>query len=71
MGVALTVAEAVTLLDPPMTERQLRAFVRELGWQPVSSRRSGRRGHPVAAYDSAQIFKLHAALAPWLGFQRA
>ena len=66
MPVALTLAEASTLLDPPMTERQLREIVRALRWQPAGTRRTGRAGHPTLAYDSADILRLHAALVPWL-----
>jgi hypothetical protein len=66
-AVTLTIAEAATILDPPLTERQLRAIIRELRWQPAAWRHPGTgRGHPVAAYDWAQISRLHTALLPWL-----
>ncbi len=66
---ALTLAEAATLLDPPLTERQLRQIVTALRWQPADHRHNGRMsgGRPAAAYDAIELMKLHAALAPWLG----
>jgi hypothetical protein len=65
-GTALTLAEAATILEPPITERQLRAIVRALHWQPTGYRSNGRPGHPWPLYDAEQIMKLHEALAPWL-----
>jgi hypothetical protein len=66
-AVLLTVAEAVTLLDPPMTARQLRAIIRELRWQPDGWQHPGTgRGHPVARYDWDRLCRLHTALMPWL-----
>jgi len=64
---ALTLAEAAQILDPPMTERQLRAIIGALGWQSAGTRPSGRRGRPAATYPWQQITELHAALVPWLG----
>jgi hypothetical protein len=63
---ALTLAEASQVLDPPMTEQQLRAIIGALGWQPAGTRPSGRRGRPAATYPWQQISQLHAALVPWL-----
>jgi hypothetical protein len=66
-AVLLTLAEAASVLDPPLSERQLRAIVRELRWQPAGWRHAGTgRGHPVACYDWAQLSRLHTALLPWL-----
>jgi hypothetical protein len=65
-AVTLTLAEAATLLDPPMTEQQLRRIVRALGWQPRTGRYTGRRGRPADAYDAVRLMELHAALAPFL-----
>jgi hypothetical protein len=65
-AVTLTLSEAAAVLDPPMTERQLRAIVSALGWQPCGTRRDGRSGRPAAQYDAAEVMRLHAALAPWL-----
>jgi hypothetical protein len=66
-GVALTLSEAAAILDPPFSEQQLRQIIRALGWQPAAWRHPGTgRGHPVAAYDWAQISRLHTALLPWL-----
>jgi hypothetical protein len=66
MDAALTLAEAAQVLDPPITERQLRVIVAALGWQPTEVRYSGRTGRPPAAYDAAELMKLHQALLPWL-----
>ena len=66
-GTALTLAEAATILNPPITERDLRAIVRALHWQPTGHRSNGRPGHPWPLYDAEQIMKLHGALSPWLG----
>lgn len=65
--VALTLAEAASVLDPPLTERQLRQIVAALGWQPSGRRSNGRRGHPVWTYDSAALLALHAAVSPFIG----
>jgi hypothetical protein len=61
----LTLAEAVTVLDPPMAEKQLRAIVRALRWQPQGWRHNGH-GHPFATYSATEIMRLHAALLPFL-----
>ena len=65
--VTLTLAEAAQVLDPPMTEQQLRAIVRALGWQAEGRRHTGRAGRPALRYDAGRILKLHAALVPFLG----
>lgn len=65
-AVTLTLAEAAAMLDPPVSERQLRAIVSALRWQPSGQRRTGRQGFPALTYDSAEILKLHGALTPWL-----
>ena len=65
-----TLAEAATpgLLDPPLSERQLRGIIRELRWQPDGWRHPGTgRSHPVACYSAARILALHGALAPFIG----
>ena len=62
----LTLAEAATLLHPPMTERQLRMIIRALGWQPAGIRRSDRPGRRTRTYQAAEIMRLHQALTPWL-----
>ena len=62
-AVTLTHAEAAQVLEPPLSERQLRDIVRALGWQPSGHRHTGRPGKPVAVYDWAKITRLHAALA--------
>ena len=63
---AFTLAEAATILDPPLSERQLRMIIRALGWQPSGKRYSGRRGHPEATFDAAAIMRLHQALVPFM-----
>lgn len=66
MDVALTLAEAATLLDPPLTEQQLRMIVKALGWQHTGTRPNGRAGHPPLTYDAARLMALHRALLPFL-----
>lgn len=65
-AVTFTLAEAAMVLDPPVTEQQLRAIVTALGWKPDGWRRRAARGHPFPEYDAAEILKLHAALVPFL-----
>lgn len=62
---SLTLAEAAAILDPPVAERQLRAIVTALGWQPAAYRRTGRAGRPAPAYDATMLLRLGAALAPF------
>ncbi len=62
---SLTLAEAAAILQPPLTERQLRAIVTALAWQPSGHRRTGRAGRPAPAYDAAMLLRLGAALAPF------
>src|SRR5260221_4202932 len=64
VDVPVTLAEAATLLQPPMTEPQLRAIIRALGWQPVRHPRGGRGHH--ATYPWPAISALHQALLPFL-----
>lgn len=66
--VTLTLAEAAQVLDPPMTEQQLRKIVRALGWQAADQRRTGKPGHPAPAYPAAGLMRLHAALVPFLNY---
>lgn len=66
--VEFTLAEAATVLDPPLTEAQLRVIVRALGWQPDGWQHPGTgRSHPVACYSAARILALHGALMPYIG----
>lgn len=65
-AVQLTIADAAPLLEPPLPERGLRDIVRALGWQAAGWRQTGRKGHPTALYDWADLCALHAALAPFL-----
>jgi hypothetical protein len=64
-AVALTLAEAAAVLEPPMAEQQLRQIVTALGWQPDAWRRTGRPGHPAPMYHAERLMRLHAALAPF------
>jgi hypothetical protein len=70
MDAALTLAEAAQVLDPPITERQLRAIVAALHWEPAEVRHNGRTGRPPAAYDAARLMRLHAALVPFMDAPR-
>ena len=63
---AFTLAEAATVLNPPLSEHQLRMIVRALGWQPCGKRYTGKGGHPFATYDAARLMQLHAVLLPYL-----
>jgi hypothetical protein len=66
VSVAFTLGEAAEVLDPPMTEKQLRAIIKSLGWKPAGMRYTGRSGHPVATWDMARIQRLHIALLPFM-----
>jgi hypothetical protein len=66
VDVQFTLAEAVTVLDPPLTEVQLRRIVAALGWRAAGYAHTGRPGHPVARYDWLDLAGLHAALVPYL-----
>jgi len=66
-AVALTLGEAAAVLDPPLTEAQLRAIVTALRWPAEGYRRTGRAGRPAPCYDWARLAGLHAALVPFLG----
>ncbi len=65
-AVALTLGEAAQVLDPPVTEQQLRSIVTALRWQPRGWRRTGRPGHPAPLYETAELMQLHAALTPFM-----
>lgn len=64
--VALTLTEAASVLEPPITEHQLRIIIRALAIQPVGNRYSGQAGRPQATYDATELTRLAGALAPWL-----
>lgn len=63
---AFTLAEAVPLLNPPITETQLRQIIHALHWQPTGRRYTGRSGRPADTYSADRLFKLHAALIPFI-----
>ena len=63
--VTLTLAEAAAILEPPLTEQQLRRIIQALGWPPDAVRHTGRPGKPVHAYNAARLMQLHAALVPF------
>jgi len=69
-AVTLTLAEAAQVLEPPMSEAQLRRIISALGWKPAGWRRTGRSGHPFPEYDAAALMRLHAALLPFLAVER-
>lgn len=64
--VAFTIDEAIMVLDPPITYRQLAALIAALGIRPVGKRREPKRGRPRLTYDAAELMRLHAAVLPWL-----
>ena len=65
--IQLTLAEAAEVLEPSMSEDQLRQIITALRWQPDGVRYTGRAGRPVATYDATRLFKLHTALVPHQG----
>lgn len=65
-NLAFTLAEAATVLDPPLSEQQLRMVIRALGRQPDGHRYTGRSGHPASTYDAAWLMRLHGALIPFM-----
>jgi len=65
-AVTLTLAEAAALLEPPLTEAQLREILHALRWKPTAVRRTGRPGHPVPVYPADELMRLHAAITPFL-----
>ena len=69
--VALTLAEAAEVLDPPMSADQLRQIVSALGWKPAGNRHTGKRGRPWPVYEATRLLELHAALVPFLANDRA
>lgn len=66
MDADLTLAEAVTVLNPPIGEPQLRAIIRALALPHTGTRPNGRKGRPQLTYPATQLMALHAALVPWL-----
>ncbi len=62
--VGLTIDEALTVLNPPMTHRQLAGLIAALHIRPVGKRPQPRRGRPALTYDWAELCRLHAAIAP-------
>lgn len=70
-AVALTLAEAAVVLEPPIAEPQLRQIVTALGWQPSGHRHTGRAGRPAPEYDATRLLQLHAAIVPFIGDNHA
>lgn len=67
MDVALTLAEACAVLDPPIGERALYDIVHALPRiRPCGRRWTGGMGRPADLYDWGELTRLHAAVAPWL-----
>lgn len=60
----LTLPEAAEILDPPLTEEQLRALVQATGLRPCGFRRTGGAGRPPRTYPAGALMRLHAANAP-------
>lgn len=66
-NVQFTITEAVQLLHPPITDRNLRAIIAQLpGFTPAGSRHDGTPGRPHHTYEWADLTRLHAAITPWL-----
>jgi len=64
--VQLTLQEACAVLDPPMSEPQLRIIIRALAIQPTGRRHNGQAGRPIDTFEAAELMRLHGALTPWL-----
>jgi len=64
--VAFTIDEAITLLNPPMTHRQLADLIAALRIRPVGKRPQPGKGRPTFTYNASELFKLHGAVTPWL-----
>lgn len=69
-AVTLTLSEAAAILDPPVSEQQLRQIITALRWKPAGWRHRSGRGHPWPEYDATRIIRLHAALLPFLPLER-
>ena len=63
---SLTITEALSLLDPPITEAQLRHAIAAAGLKPCGSRPTGQPGRPHPTYSWPELVALHGALSPWL-----
>ena len=61
--VTFTLAEALQVLDPPMTRRQLRRAITQASLRPSGKRYTGCAGRPALRYDAADLMKIHSA---WL-----
>ena len=61
----LTVDEAITWLDPPISRRLLATLIQELKITPAGKRPS-TGGRPANAYDAGELMRLHSGLASWL-----
>lgn len=70
VSVAFTLGEAAAVLDPPLSEDELRAIIRALHWKPAGKRYTGRGGHPFDTFDMARIQRLHIALRPFMDAAR-
>jgi hypothetical protein len=62
----LTLGEFAQVLDPPMSELQLRMIVTALGIEPSGARRTGAPGRPVSCYPASIVMRVHAAVAPFV-----
>ena len=63
---AFTIAEALPLLHPPITEAQLRHAIAAAGLKPCGTRPTGQPGRPHPVYQWSELAALHGALSPWL-----
>jgi len=61
MDVLLTIEEAATWLDPPVTAAQLKHLVQATELQPQGVRYTGRPGRPGSCYPMSQLQLVHAA----------
>ena len=61
-----TLREFAAMLNPPMSEQQLRYLVRALNWQPTGVRLTGTGGHPRQTFGADDLRRAYAAVAPLL-----
>jgi hypothetical protein len=64
--VAFTIDEAISVLDPPVTHRQMADLITTLHIRPVGKRPRPGKGRPTFTYDASELMRLHGAVAPWL-----
>ncbi|MGW5259671.1 hypothetical protein ACWEQG_01770 [Microbispora sp. NPDC004025] len=57
-----TIDDAAQLLHPEMSTEEIRAMIELFSIPPYGSRRTGRRGRPLATYDPTVLQHAHAVV---------